>query len=963
MSIDLRTFMNNASEVVNNPSGFYQATMRTLIEQRNGELNDISAGNPMVMTVESFCALTNMFIESDRAETSKMYASMADGMRDLYSHMASIHFTQIFAQPARTTFYVLFNKAELLSKLVPVGTTGAKKLTLARNSYFTIDDFEFGIHYPIDIIQQAHGGLRIAWDLSQETTLQRVSTNVLKSRTVKRDETELLLVEVPVTQFSIISKKPTVSPASTFVHTTQLTDKYYATRVYLNTSLGPKELKVVYAEELYDAQTPTVLVRPLEDSVEVIVPQVYITTGKLVGELRIDHYVTKGPLELTFDNYPIGSIVPRWRDLNPKADTTYTAATKNLGIDAVISAEPVTGGAEAMSFDELRSAVIADAIGDPQLPVTPAQIQNNLVRSGYEIIKNADVVTERVFLASKNMPEPTDPSLLTAANASIETLNASFDDLIGRSCVYLDGERLSITPDAVYRLDDGILKMLDDSELAAVESLRSELLAAHVTENSYLYSPFYYVADKAKNRFRLSAYYLDNPGVTGLTFVSDNPTTNMQVNTDGYLLEKTDAGYRLRVSTLSNSEYQLLADSQVGVLLGFIPPNEKEMAFVKASLLQKSNGERVFGFDIETRYSIDENDQLGFWSFKLYDTSERQVFCALDAEFEIFYYATGVRGGDYEASEMDAMLPTYLLDPDTSALTHETMSMTFGTALNNLWSRGRPIAAGSTYKTYPEDVIARYEKNVYEKDENGIDKITFVDGVPTRNLLHAIGDPYLDPETNEPVVQYPAGSIMYENGEPILLEGRYLKNHMELFMIEGAYRFTTDAIALDYAKQLAQRVAYWVSEDLGEILKRTMDKTKVYFYPKTIFGMTEVLVADGIQLQIPAAQRFDVSLHVPLTVYQDEDMKKQIKNKTVLLISDYLKNQTLSSSELTEMLRQTYSGDVLDVQVSLFGPQENIALMQLVNPVHRCGIKKRLVSRDDEKLVVEEDITFSFVTL
>jgi hypothetical protein len=70
--------------------------------------------------------------------------------------------------------------------------------------------------------------------------------------------------------------------------------------------------------------------------------------------------------------------------------------------------------------------------------------------------------------------------------------------------------------------------------------------------------------------------------------------------------------------------------------------------------------------------------------------------------------------------------------------------------------------------------------------------------------------------------------------------------------------------------------------------------------------------------------------------------------------------QTLANSDIIENLRTAYGDDVLDAQVSLFGDAANIPVMQLVNEVHRCGIRKRLVSRDDDKLVVQEDINVTF---
>lgn len=965
MPVDLRQFMEDQVKASFDPTGQFRATIRSFQGQQRGDLTTISTSSPVLQVLEVGCAQIGAFIEIDRGETQAQYPTSAKTHQDLYKHMASIHYTNIFNLPSSTTFTLALNKKEVLSKLVPIPGTRSKKLTIPRNSYFKIAGYEFGIHYPIDIIQNAYGGLRVVWDLSEPTDLLSVPTNILKTRITRPGEDELLSIDIPVQQFSIVSKTPTVVPSQTFRFPVDLDDKFYACRVYLNKSDGTtQEIDVTYKEEGYDPETPTAIVTMTDTGILLRIPQIYITTGKIRGELRVDVYVTKGALETTFEGYAIGSIVPTFRDLNKRAKTLYSAPMEFMGTKLVLSGYPVTGGADAMSFEELRQAVITDGIGNPNLPVTPAQIQNHLVRRGYEIIKNADVVTDRVFLASKNMPAPTDDSLLTAANASIELLNASFSELVGRSFVYDNGNSITITPDAVYRLDNSILTMMTDQEIADLENLRPELRAAAVTRGDYLYSPYYYVADQSKDQFRLAPYYLERPQVSSISFEDYNETTGIDVNTNAYDLIKTKDGFKLRVSVLTNDRWKNIPDSQVFAILSFIPPGEEDRAFLLGTIVNDLDGERVFDFDITTRYQMDERDRIDFRNFKMYDTGDKTIYSLLEQDFEIFYAAKTGMPTDFKISEIDAILPMYLLPSGTVGLTQESITLKFGDALTSLWARGRAIAASQTFQRHEIDVILRYQNDVYAiNPENGTEVWFDDQGKPYKKMEHAKGDPQLDSDGNE-IIQFPKGSLVYDSeGKPIPLAARYLKNHMDIFTIEGAYRFTTDEIAIKYREDLAATLAYWIVNDLDQINKVTMDRSKTYFYPKTIFGTTEVIVTDGLKRQISAAQRFDVALHIPTEVNADTALKNELRKKTVLTISDYLKNDLLANSELTDILRQAYMKDVMDVQVSYFGTNQDISVMQLVNPVHRCGVRKRLVSRDDEKLVVEEDVTVSFNTL
>lgn len=967
MTGTIRELMADSMAASYDPSSQYRASLRTLVSVLNGQLSDISPANPVVYALENQAALIAGFTENMRAETSRLLQVHALTPEDLYPHMSDIHFTNIFNIPSSTTFTLVLLKKEILAAMLPISGSMSKKVTIPRNTYFTISDYVFGIHYPIDIIEQLHGGLRVSYDTNETTALHSLTSNMLTFRTLVRDSIEYLAIDIPVFQFSITSKTPAVTKGTSFNFNVAIEDKYYACRIYRTRTDGvQEEIPITYSEKVYDPLKPSAVVKLFDKTVNITIPQIYINTEMILGELRIDVYTTKGPLETSFDAYPIGSIGYRFRDLNKRAETLYSAPMGRLSTCTLLAEKPVTGGALAMTFQELRDAVIADALGDPNLPVSPAQVQNYLSRRGYAIIKNVDTVTDREFLATKDMPEPTNMSLLTAANGSIETMNASFKDLIGNSAVIDNDTSITITPEAIYRLDAGLLRMVSDSELTSIRQMRRDLLAQYITEGSFLYSPYHYVLDKANNQFRLAPYYLDNPSIKSQTFMADNEATLLQVNTNGKELVKTSTGYKLRVSTSSSDSYKALNDSNLYALLGFTSPSEDDMCWVLGTLLgtDPKTKERIFEFNLDSRFSMDATDRIDFRNFKMYDTTDKVIYSALEQDFTIIYGTDSQMGYLWEPKTIDAKLPRYLVPFECVGINEEVLTLHFGNALTNLWARARSIASSIEYETYATDIVYRYEKDEYQKDPVTGGELFMVEGVPQRILLHAAGDPILTPDGQQQI-QYPAGTIKKDpvTGESIVKNIRYLKHRFELFLIEGVYAFSNDQIAIDYRNAVAKTVASWVTDDLHAIQKVTMDKTKVYFYPKTVFGTIDVMVIDGIVRQMDAAQRFDVNLTVPQTVERNDELKDKLKNKTIAVISLYLQNQRLANSDIVELLKEVYGDDVIDVQVSLFGQNYDIPAMELVNEVHRCGIRKRLVARDDELLVVEEDINVNFTTI
>lgn len=966
MTGTIRELMNDALAASFNPSDTYRAAIRTQIAVMDGRIENISPMSPFVSAIENQAALIAAFVESVDAQTRRILQVNALTKEDLYPHMADIHFTNIFNLPAKTTFSLVFDKRELLLAMSPIPGTLSKKVTIGRDTYFRISDHTYGIHYPIDIVQQLHGAIQVTYDTSKTSKLQSLRTNQLTTREATNEGVTYLVIDVPVHQFVITSKTPTVTLGSTFNYKVGITDLYYATRVYRTLENGTEEeIRVSYSEEIYDPLTPTAVVTMTDSEVNVMVPQIYINSGLIMGELRIDVYTTAGPLDTRYDSYPMGSIVHRFRNLSKRAVATYTAPMNKLSTVMVLGESPVNGGALALTFDELRTAVIADAIGDPNLPITPAQIQNYLSRMGYDIIKNTDIVTDRVFLASRDMPAPENSALVTAANTSIETLTTSFVDLAMNSSVIDNGRSMTITPKAVYRLDDSVLKMLTDAELASVRAMRTDLLAVHVTKSNYLYSPYHYVLDKTGDQFRLAAYSMEAPKVVSQSFIDDNPTTLLSVGTNGYSLTKNDSGYLLRITTKSSDEYKALESADVQALLSFTSPTEENDAWlVGTNVGITSDKERVFEFQLDSRFSMNEFDRVDMRSFKMFDLTDRAVYADLEQLFNIHYTTTLAMGIGFEPSLMDKKLPRFLVPQEMVTITKEQLGLHFGDALSNLWSRARTIAAAVTYDTYPTDVLQRYTEDIYAKDPVTGSDITWVDGLPVRVKTHSKGDLVLDAQGNS-FVQYPKGTVRLDpvTGLPVEKGARYLKHRIELFLIEGVYFFSNDSVAIDYRNSVAQTVTTWVTDDLTAIEAVTMDKSRAYFYPKTVFGSIDVVTADGIIQQISAGQRFTVSLTVAKEVMSNDKLKAQLSKITIDTIALGLNNTTLAISDIIRELKVVYGDDVIDVQMNLFGTLEDIPAMQLTNEVRRCGIRKRLVSRDDGKLIVEEDITTTFSTL
>ena len=122
------------------------------------------------------------------------------------------------------------------------------------------------------------------------------------------------------------------------------------------------------------------------------------------------------------------------------------------------SVSTVTGGSSPKTFTEIRDRVIRNSVGPTIIPITPDQITTRLDVEGYLLVKHVDHVTNRIYLATKPIPSPrttkksekevfesNDNELFGSAIGSIQTLNYTFNDLVGFTGVVNNNSSITLT--------------------------------------------------------------------------------------------------------------------------------------------------------------------------------------------------------------------------------------------------------------------------------------------------------------------------------------------------------------------------------------------------------------------------------------------------------------------------------------------------------------------------------------
>lgn len=953
-----------------NPVAVQKMSLDVLKMVRDNDINIVDATNPYVHCLETTAFNVTAFMHQNEAATRRLYPVAAMSMEDLYLHMSDKEYVGQHATPSKAVFKILLNKTELLSRMITVPGTTVKKITIPRNTIFYASDIPFSLQYPVDIKQPAHGGIQISYVTDKLSPLKTLTTNAIDWEELRNpDDVSFIQFEVEADQFFVEQRTNDVSAVSGFTTEIPLTDKYYHLRCYSqNADLSYTEIGVTHTSQVYDPFKVTAIIKVFDKSVEVNIPGIYTTTGLITGKIRIDLYQTRGPLNASLGSYRAEDYSAEWVNLDENDNTIYTTPISNFRSIVIYSVTNVNGGKSGATFLELKDRVIRNTIGTGNIPITNVQLEDTLMDSGYEIIKNIDTITNRTYLASRALPYPTDGATATAASAAISKIQIVLKEARNIYGAYDNGKQITLSSKVLYKNRSGITTALTVSEFTALNNLPDLQKCVDVTNGNYFYSPFSYVLDSTEDTFDARAYFLDKPAINTKSFVADNPTTGYQASIDSaYSISKNDSGYVIDIITKSSDNFKELDDANVYCILSFYPSGQNERVYVKGTLRGKtSTNERLYSFDLITNFDIDKTDKIVI-NNTLGSSSAVDTKIELSSYYDVFFCTTQPKSSDWVYSELDNQIPVFDLPEAAYVVTNEKLHITLGVRLTGLWLQARSSATSAPYEVYTANVPATYKSDVYEVDPvTGAAFSIDATGNLVYNILHRRGDPVID---SQGVQQYEhmRGEVVYdEYGSPKILPGyeRDLLRFIDIFTIEAAYYF---AIGVDYNTPsnyrtlISTTIVEWVTSDIPSFNERLLDQTDIYFYPKVAIGDIDILTNTNEVMKISASQAFKVVLLVKPAVFDDSALLQALREMTIKTIDASLQQKTISISTMEKDLLTAYGEDVVSVELTGLGGVDTHNTFTVINNSSRCSIRKRLSTLPNGSLIVEDDVTIEFV--
>ena len=955
-------YQDNLEQVRTNPNLMIQLALDELQRQVSGtgsfEIPDGS--HPFVFAIENGTLVAAMALSETQSVSRRLYPSNAITANDLYHHMSDDDYLNRFANPAETMFEFYFSRDELISKMVPVGTDGMRKVVIPRNTTVKVAEHDFTMQYPIEIRQMRHGGLQVVYDLDVVSPIQTKDSNIVTTKELNIGGRWYLMLQVPMLQFKMNTYTETLNPTLPFEATFSFTDQFFHARAYIAAGAGKwKEIHTTHSDLVFDPTRLTLCLKVLNGKVFAEFPLLYTTTGEATGELRIDIYTTKGAVDIDLGSYTRDAFDTDFNTIDD--DRSYTEPLNHIGEAAVMNPSRVRGGSDSATFDTLRAAVMDGVIQGAAVPITGVQLSSYLSRKGYGLVSNVNNITNREFLASRRLPPPTNRSVASGVGTMMEQVQASMVDLTGSAHVADNGGRITILPSMLFSYNNGVVNIVDDARNALFQQSSPEVIARMLLEERYVYTPFHYVLDATSANFDVRPYYFGSPKVVRKTFVGDNDGSQLQASLDSYSIKRIENGFRITGKLKSDAQFKQLADELIVVQMGYKPIDEGNYASINGTLLRIEDNERVYQFDILTNFDVDANNGLYTTNMSMYDLAQTNFALGMEHDLDFTIIVDQIRTPGYVGNDIDALVQEHLLDDLFMTVVRERLTIRFGYELTELWRRNRTVLSEESYKRYTVNIPAVYADNVYQRDVDGNIVITKVGANLVYTILHHAGDPVLDAE-GEPVMQHRIGDIVLDaNGQAELLAPRLVKREFTLFLVDGMYYFATEASSVEYRDEIPMQIVNWVEGDISNIRKLLLDEAKIYFYPVTTFGDTTAKVKEGLMADISLDQSLNITFYMNPASYRNTSLRPSIITMTKRLITEMLSHTRVVRSDIIAALKLAAGDDISGVEITGLGAAADFSILTVEDESVRLSLRKKLTVLTNQELMVEDDLNINFL--
>ncbi len=953
--------------------------LRALEQTSNGMVRIIDPSHPLGFLMETSLVLYTNSLDRQTMALNKQYISNARNWDDLFRHMSDKDYEGIFSTPGQAPIMFFLDVDEIREKAIPVlDGSGDRKLTISRNSQIVSSGVELTLLYPIDIIVTSFGTITVKYDVSNKNPLQNIPDLVIPTELRKSERSTYLYFEIPINQIEISSVTSSVTATQGLKRTIKFTNKFYHIRAFMrNDDEQWKEISVKHNPIILDNDKVTLVVRvdQLNQRLTAEIPQVYKNLNKLKDNLRIDIYTTQGKINVPLFNINDSLFKASWRDHEAIYPNKFSAPMSTFNNYKIASDGYAVGGTIGLNFAQVKDKIINRSTITEGKPISNHQIDQRLKANGFSLTLVKDDLTDREFLATKELSNPT--LVETTSIGSLTTTHASTIDkmLENKYSTRDNDDQVTVLPSALFELIDGKLIMVSDDEMLSLLSqttTKVDTVVNTINQRKFFYCPYFMVHKFAKDQYTVKPYRLDAPKILTKSIENENNLLGYSSNIVSYNIQvdKDYKGYSIYVQINPSETLKELPTDDLKLQMRISDENDRYYYWFNGELVtpidpatgKPMDNYYVYRFVLPTDWAITDNEEILIGEFK--------IPFKLNGNADIFTVIRQAGLGPDFRTEMDSKINARLFDDwtvsnssDYYVLIQERVNIELGEYLAYLWRRYRPVPEETKYLRYEKDVLGFYEKDYYKQDFWGHDEFYFDDQGQFQYVVeHRKGDPILEEDGTQRILHYAGDVQLDEQGRPKPINAEYgIMRHYDVVLLDGKYFFTNHAKTIEYRESVKNEIDAWldiIATMNGELLERTT----LYTHPKITEGNVQMLLDGGIETYLPSTQSLSITYTVPESVNNNIEITDDIKSATVSTIQKRFSNhQTISLSDLSKDLKDQMGDWIIGVRIEGF-LQDRFETATVLDPSIVLSIPKRLAITSNLDLVVENDIDINFVT-
>lgn len=942
---------NDLKDLIYNPSYIQKVILDTL--ETNEEKSINIASNPFVLALESIVATSSAVAMQTKTIIRSIYPSLASNLEEIQLHLTEDEIPSLFSTPATTEIIMAFQLTHILDYghtapksnfseiVIPVGT----KISVANYDLTFLNDLFIRLYpstYTVDVELVNNDNVN---SINNVSILHGIIHNV--------DGLPMIFFKVPIKQVSVYERTKSVVVSSGFKYIHKLKDKFwYAECFYKGKSTGNTLVPIglTFSEEYLDPNVPKVSVKVGSEAITFEISDIYLISGKISGEVVIKVYETKGKTYLPLDRYT----ADKFKYVYGKSNLIQAKGLAQIPV-VVRSESVLSGGTDALDFEVIKRNYIEKTLGKISLPVTAYQLSSFAKSSGLNISLLEDTIHSRIFIATTELPD----DLIKVS--SIKSIPDTFNNTVGfvmedyakvfPDCVKDDS--FLIKSNTIFLEINGQFFVKTPKELYNINQQGLAAKLKHYNENNYYYNPFYYIVDVKTNITECRAYHLDNPKLENLRILDKN--LNLQTinsNVDKFGITKQDDGYIIRIKLNGNKGFNDIDKSNLFLQCSIDLIGNNQVHFTPE--YDKEND--LYFFKLEVDYFIDYLDRITIKNGNSLMSYKQSL---LETKLYIYGYTIDPNIQDpynYMVSEI------FNAPSNTSVIFKSRVNLLFGKKLEYLWNKVFNTFTDRQYKRYVEDIPAKYEEDIFERDIDGKVMFHVTDDDKLQAIrLHTKGDLIRDPN-GEVIIKHKKGSVILDkNGEPIIDTISGCVRYVDILMLEYVYRLASGDAATTLNQLLVEHYEKLLFYKMAEVNSVLLERTKIFFRSNRSCRSLVVSVNDS-ETYVQYLVSPTIHLYISKTLQINPTIIETYKAKIGIIIFKHLNKETINSMEIKQEIMESLDIPIFSIKIENLIPGDQ-EVMTIKNNNNRLTLKKNIIETEYKELQIIYGIDLKLIKI